>query len=1047
MKKFYLLVLLSVLFSTAVFAQRTITGTVTGGGEPVIGGAVKVVGATVATVTDFDGKYTIKVPTNYTTLEFSYLGYKTVQKVLDASNVVDVDLEEDAIGLDEVVVTALNIPRKEKTVGYATQDLDGGAFTKAREANVVNSLSGKVAGVNITNSSGAVGASTRITLRGAMSITGSNEPLFVVDGVPIDNKNYGTAGDGGGFDMPNGIADLNPDDIASISVLKGPAASALYGSRGGNGAILITTKKGSGLGKRGFGVSLNSSTTFENPLVLPNFQNSYGQGPDDEYFYWENGSTDDGGVDESWGPPLDVGLEFTQWNSQLNDGKPLPWISVPNNIRDFYDTGMTTSNSIGFTGNNDLISYRLSLGAMNQKGIVPNTDYNRYNVGGNTDFNISSKIKAGISVNYSKALSNNLPTGGYDNENPVQQMIWSGRNVDFSLLEDYENLPLAPVGTAAEGTPLNWNNVFQNNPYWVLHTNLNQLDKDRLIGNVYASWSITKNLTLTAKTGADHWSSLVTERKAIGSNEFQNGYYREIGRRFTERNSDFLLTYKRDVSPDFSFTLSGGGNAMKTNYRFLSGEAPQLELPNLYNLQNIKAGSTPVLINEVQEFAINSLYGLAQLGFRDAIFLDLTGRNDWASVAALDNNSFFYPSAALSVIWTDLFEMDKKTFSFFKTRVSWARTGSMGPLTAYDTQQVYDFRDASFGTLPLAYDPDLLKNPNITPEFTNAFEAGFDVRLLQNKIRLDFTYYNQGGRDLIVPVEVSAASGYIKAYQNIADINNKGVEIKLGLTPVKNDDFTWDINLNWAKNTSEVVSLGDAESLILGGQWNMTLEARKGQPYGVIVGSYFARDENGNIIHADGLPQQAEGTKVLGNIQPKFTGGLGMDFRYKQISAGFLIDGKIGGSIYSMTNAWGRYSGVLAETIIGREGGIVGDGVMNVGTSDSPNYAPNNVVVTAESYNKAAYGNDIVEGSVFDASFIKLRQIVVGYQLPDKWFNKNIFNGASISLVGRNLAFLHRNAPHIDPETGFSSKIAEQGQEFGQLPSTRSIGFNLNFNF
>ncbi|HNI44490.1 MAG TPA: SusC/RagA family TonB-linked outer membrane protein, partial [Chitinophagales bacterium] len=751
--------LLSVLFSTAVFAQRTITGTVTGGGEPVIGGAVKVVGATVATVTDFDGKYTIKVPTNYTTLEFSYLGYKTVQKVLDASNVVDVDLEEDAIGLDEVVVTALNIPRKEKTVGYATQDLDGGAFTKAREANVVNSLSGKVAGVNITNSSGAVGASTRITLRGAMSITGSNEPLFVVDGVPIDNKNYGTAGDGGGFDMPNGIADLNPDDIASISVLKGPAASALYGSRGGNGAILITTKKGSGLGKRGFGVSLNSSTTFENPLVLPNFQNSYGQGPDDEYFYWENGSTDDGGVDESWGPPLDVGLEFTQWNSQLNDGKPLPWISVPNNIRDFYDTGMTTSNSIGFTGNNDLISYRLSLGAMNQKGIVPNTDYNRYNVGGNTDFNISSKIKAGISVNYSKALSNNLPTGGYDNENPVQQMIWSGRNVDFSLLEDYENLPLAPVGTAAEGTPLNWNNVFQNNPYWVLHTNLNQLDKDRLIGNVYASWSITKNLTLTAKTGADHWSSLVTERKAIGSNEFQNGYYREIGRRFTERNSDFLLTYKRDVSPDFSFTLSGGGNAMKTNYRFLSGEAPQLELPNLYNLQNIKAGSTPVLINEVQEFAINSLYGLAQLGFRDAIFLDLTGRNDWASVAALDNNSFFYPSAALSVIWTDLFEMDKKTFSFFKTRVSWARTGSMGPLTAYDTQQVYDFRDASFGTLPLAYDPDLLKNPNITPEFTNAFEAGFDVRLLQNKIRLDFTYYNQGGRDLIVPVEVSAASG------------------------------------------------------------------------------------------------------------------------------------------------------------------------------------------------------------------------------------------------------------------------------------------------
>jgi len=1050
MKKIFLLILFATIASGQLFAQRMITGQVTDAntGDPMIGVNVLIEGTTTGTVTDLDGKYSLQVPSGSNALTFSFVGYEPQSVSLSgSSNVVDVALKEGEV-LDEVVVTALGITKAQKAVGYATQELDGGNFVKAREPNLINSLSGQVAGVQINNSSGAVGASSRIVLRGASSITGTSSPLFVVDGIPIDNTNYSTAGDGGGFDMPNGVADINPDDIASITVLKGPNAAALYGLRASNGVIVITTKKGTAGGKRGFGVSFNSSTTFEKPLVLPDFQNSYGQGPDPNFFEWYNGSTDDGGVDESWGPPLDVGLEFTQWNSYAHDGKPLPWVSQPDNIKDFYDTGVTNNNNISFTGGNNLLGYRLSLGTMNQKGIVPNTDYTRYNVSGGTDFNISSRVKAGLTINYTKSKSDNLPTGGYDNENPVQQMIWSGRNVDFSLLKDYENLPLSPVGTAAEGTPLNWNTVFQNNPYWVLDNNLNKLNKDRIIGNVNFSYKITDFLTLSAKTGTDYWSSLVTEQKAIGSNEFQEGYYREISRTYTETNSDVLLSFNKRVANDIvELSASIGANRMDRKYHILTGEAPQLELPNLYNLANIKSGVPVVLTNKREENRINSVYGFAQIGIKDAIYLDLTGRNDWASVLPVDNNSFFYPSATLSVVVTDLLDMNSDILSFAKVRGGWAKVGGVGVLNPYSLQQVFQFREDGWGNTSLPFNPQQLNNPNLISETTSGIELGADLRFFKNRLRIDATYYNQTSEDLIVPVEVSASSGYIFALQNIGEMSNKGVELQLGATIVKTKDFTFDASINWAKNNNEVVSLGGLEALTLGGQWNVTLQAREGMPYGVLFGPGYLRSPDGQIIHVNGLPQVDPTYKVLGDIQPDWTGGLNLNFKYKFVSLSTLFDAKKGGSIYSMTTTWGRYAGVLQETLIGRETGIVGDGVMNIGASDSPNYVTNDIVVRAESYNKAAYSNAVAEGSVFDASFVKLRQVVLTFDLPNKWFDRNIFQGASIGFVGRNLAILHRNAPHIDPETGFSSNTSEQGQEFGQLPSTRSVGFNLNFNF
>ncbi|MCC7222817.1 MAG: SusC/RagA family TonB-linked outer membrane protein [Chitinophagales bacterium] len=1056
MKKNYLFTLLTMLLcllTTAAFAQRTITGTVSdGNGEALIGATVQSVGGTGAATTDLDGKYSISVSKETTALLFSYVGFDNETVTLGTSNTIDVSLRDAGL-LDEVVI--MGIPRSAESAGYATQKLDGDGLIKAREPNLINAISGKIAGVQITSSSGSVGASSRLVVRGAASITGSTDPLYVVDGVPLDNRNLGTAGDGsavdgGGFDLPNGIADINPDDIKDITVLKGPNAAALYGIRAANGVVLITTKSGKA-GQKGFGVSFNSSTTFETPLVLPDFQNSYGQGPDPNYFYWENGSTDDGGVDESWGPPLDAGLSFTQWESFIDPtspdyGKPLPWVSHPNNIRDFYDTGITSNNNISFNGGAKGVGYRLSLGLMNQKGMVPNTEYKRYNVGANTNFDISSRLKAGVSANYAKATSGNLPTVGYDSENPVQQMIWSGRNVDFNKLRDWENLPLAPAGTAAEGTPLNWNTVFQNNPYWVLANNLNKYNKDRLFGNVNLAYRITDDLSITAKTGADTWSSLASEQKAVGSNEYQEGYYTEIARTFMETNSDVLLSYKKQLSPDFDFSINLGGNMMKSKTRLLVGTAAQLELPGVYNLGNVKSGTSPSLTNVIRNWAINSIYGTGQIAFKDALYLDFTGRNDWSSLLPLENNSFFYPSVTLSAVLSDLWTMPSG-IDYLKVRGGWAKVGSTGALAAYETAQTFDFRADPFGTVLLPFNPAQLNNPNIGPEFTTGTEYGIEAKFFDRRLRFDFTYYDQTSKDLIVPVEVSASSGYITSLDNVGIMNNKGIELQLGLTAVKTQDFSLDFTFNFAKNNNIVESLGGLTALNLGGQWNVNLQAREDMPYGVLFGPGYLRDDSGEIIHVNGIPQRDPTNKVLGNIQPDFTGGVGVDLAYKGFSINGLVDFRKGSDIYSMTSTWGRYSGVLQETIFGRETGIVGTGVKNIGTATEPNYVTNDVVVGAETYNKAAYSNAVAEGSVFDASFVKLRQLMLTYQLPNNWFGKSVFQGASISLVGRNLAILHRNAPHIDPETGFSSQNAEQGQEFGQLPSARSIGFNLNFNF
>ncbi|MEQ8582076.1 MAG: SusC/RagA family TonB-linked outer membrane protein [Marinoscillum sp.] len=1055
MKRILLLsFMLTFVFAFSALAQRTVSGTVTsaedGSGIPGVNVVLK--GTTTGTTSDLDGNYRLSVPEEGGTLVFSFVGLEPKEVEIGARSVIDVGMSSDVQQLTEVVVTALGIERQEKSLTYAVQDVKGDGLTQARETNIVNSLSGQVAGVQVTSSSGTPGASSRVVLRGASTISGSNQPLFVVDGVPIDNSNFGTAGNGGGYDLPNGAASLNPDDVESISVLKGPVAAALYGNRGANGVILVTTKTGKG--KKGLGVSVNSSTMFQTPLRLQDFQNSYGQGASNTYFEFVNGQSGYGdGVDESWGAPLDVGLEFVQWSDYKDDGttsSPSPWKSYPNNIKDFYETGVQLSNNVAIAGSDGDNAFRLSATNMNQTGMVPNTDFNRWNINSSASLRLLEGLEASFSANYIKEHADNLASIGYTNDNPVQQMIWSGRNVDLPALKDYKNLPLSPEGTAAAGTPLNWNTVFQNNPYWGQDVNLQGYDKDRLIGNVKLAYQFNDWLSAYVRTGIDNWDMRNSNIKAIGTNSASDGFYSDQVRRFTEINHFYMVTANKTFG-DFGVAVSVGGNNMIQEYTRHYVGVPALELPGLYNVSNLKSGSTPTLINTFEAEKINSLLGTAQLSFRDFVFLDISGRNDWWSVLPKADNSYFYPSASLSFVLTDMLDIYSNALPYLKVRAGWSKVGSSGGLDPYELQQLYSFRTTPYGSVSLAYNPATLNNPNIKPETTTGIEIGLAAKFFDGRISLDATYYDQTSEDLIVEVEVSPTSGYQAAFDNIGLIENKGIELQLGATIVDTKDFSAGLNLNFATYNNDVITVnnidGDEGAIVLGGQWNVDLQAREGHPYGVLFGPGYLKDEDGNIVHVNGRPQIDPTYRVLGDIQPDWTGGIAVNLRYKGLSLSSLFDAKWGGDIYTMTTTWGRYAGVLAETLKGREEGIVGKGVMQSGTDTdgNPIYVPNNIVVTAETYNKAAFSNGVAEGSVFDASYIKLRQVTLNWKLPSQWFTNVPFKDVNVALVGRNLALLYSKVPHIDPESGFSNSDAQQGQEFGQLPSARSMGFNINF--
>jgi TonB-linked SusC/RagA family outer membrane protein len=921
----------------------------------------------------------------------------------------------------------------------------GSTLSDARETNLVNALSGRIAGVQVTNSSGTVGSSSRIVLRGVSSLSSSNDPLFVVDGIPFDNTSNGNSDSGGGRDLPNGVASINPDDIESVTVLKGPTAAALYGIRASKGVIIITTKTGKN--QKGLGVTFNSNTTFSNPLVLPSFQNSYGQsGATPNFFQYTDGGLTDvaaDGTDESWGAPLDKGLSFVQWDSYKNGGAPKPWISHPNNVKNFYDTGVAQTNTLSLTGGNEFSNFRFSVGNSNEKGMVPFTNFNKFNVSGNGNLKFG-KFTGGITFGYYNDKSTNLPTSGYDSNNVASQFIWAARNVNYTDLKDWRNLPKNLIGPVV-GTPINWNNNYNNNPYWILENNTNTFEKDRVNGAFNLGYEFSKSFKWTGKVMLDNFSERTTGREAVGSQTNFNGSFYEQDRKYKEINAEMLFTYNKNISEDIGFNVNLGGNQLKRIQSSVFGSIVALELPGLYNLSNNKAGSVPQYGNSYQEQKINSVFGFGQLSYKSYFYLDFTGRNDWVSVLPNKNNSFFYPSVNGSLVLSDIFKTSSAGLQLLKLRGGWAKVGGLGAITPYRINRTFALDLNGFGTQ--ANLPNDVFNPNSKPEATIGKEIGLDATAFNNRLRFAATYYDQNGIDLLLPLEVSRTTGYTRKWSNDANVTNKGIEISLGGTLVKSDDFSFDVDLNFARNRNKVVSLGEVESqLVSTNAFGLQLVNRVGNQTGDLFGAGFLRDSaSGEVIYENGLPVVDVGNpKVLGNVTPDWTGGANFAIRYKGFDLNTLIDAKIGGDIYSQSYTWGRYAGTLAETIIGRETGVVGNGVMADGNGG---YVKNNVVINAKDFNQRTYNQNVYESSIFDASFVKWRQLVIGYSLPAKWLRGTFIKEFKISAIARNLAIIYKKVPHIDPESAFSSSNANQGQEFGQLPSARTIGFNVNIKF
>ncbi|RAJ80061.1 TonB-linked SusC/RagA family outer membrane protein [Chitinophaga dinghuensis] len=1020
--------------------------------QRIPGAVIRVKGSSSGAQTDADGRFAINAHEK-DTLQVFYLGFEPAFVVVGSNHVINISLESTNRKLDEVVVTALGISREKKSLGYAVQELKSKDISEAKETNLVNALSGKIAGVQVTNSQGNMGSS-RIVIRGETSIAGNNQPLFVLDGVPVDNSQLGV---GTGRDFANAISDINPDDIAAISVLKGPNAAALYGSRASGGVIVIKTKTGKDT-KGGLGVTVNSGATFEKVLILPDFQNSYGQGTGGQFSYKDGkgGGLNDG-VDESWGPKMD-GRLIPQF---FSNGEAVPFVAHPNNVKDFYVTGYTLNNGLSVGGSSEKIDYRFSYNNTKQVGILPNTGISRNTFVASNTFRLTPKLTLSTYANYIRSAADNLPgVDGKRGNSVTLQFIWFGRQVDIEKLKNYKN---------PDGTDYNWNHSYYSNPYWIQNENTVGMLRNRFLGNARLSYEIQPWLTAAFRIGTDYYQDRRKYRVAYYTNGTPFGSYTEDAYAVNETNGEFTLNAKKKLGSNFDIDVLAGGNLRTNQYEQNYQQAPRLAIKGVYTLNNSR--DPLVSTSYLSRQKVYSAFASAQVGYHNYAFVNLTARNDWSSTLPV---SYFYPSVNASLVLSEAFHLQSNVLSLLKVRGGWAQVGK--DTDPYLQVNTYPF-NTPFGSQPLLTVSDKYLSKNIKPEITTSTELGVEAGFFKNRAKIDVTYYNTTSRNQILLADVSGSTGYLKKLLNSGELKNHGVEVQLGLTPIiTRSGFRWDVNVNYARNVSEVVSLdndGFLNSYVLGSSGNIQVIATKGQRYGALFGSAFARDAQGRVlVNADGRPQTDPTQRVLGYFTPKWTGSINNAFSFKGFNLSFLIDTKQGGSIWSGTNSTGMRTGVLAATMPGRDqehGGLpyYNDGTKNVQLPSHDATAPNGAVVKhdgiifdgytadgkkntavlpAMDYYKAVYSSSLSETSIYDASFIKLREVRLGYTLPQTIVNKWGLQSVNIALVARNLGYLSKHAPNIDPETAFNTGNG-QGLETLQIPTTRSFGFNLNVSF
>ncbi len=1034
---------------------------------PLPGASVVVKGSTNGIATDFDGNFTIELPKGNETLTISYIGYVTLEFDTTGKTSAEITLQPDAESLDEVVVTALGIKREAKKLAYAVQKVSGDELSKAKETNVVNALSGKMAGVQVTGGNSGVGSSSQITIRGENSLNPSpnaNSPLFVVDGIPINN-NVSSVGSEGNMevDFGNGAMDINPDDVETMTVLKGPSATALYGSRGSNGVVLITTK--SGKNTKGIGVSYTNNSSYETLLTLPKYQNEYGQGSNGQFAFGDGGQNRSitGGindhVDESWGPALN-GQLIAQHDSPTSSGlragdvnvRPrnadgtfadniiaTPFVAQPDNIRDFFRTGFTMSNNIALTGSDDHGNFRVSFTDLQSEGVVPNTNFKRRTYAVNGSYNLTDWLKVTGSMNYVNSNSRNRPNNSYGTENIMYLWIWFGRHINMNSLKDYWQPGLEGV------QQYNYNYNYHDNPYFTVFENTNAFNKDRVITNMRTDVKLAKGLDFMFRTGFDYSNEKDMRKRAYSTQRFPNGQYREDYIYAYEQNTDFLLSYNTTLNEDIDLGVSFGGNhrSAKNSYQRIS--ANSLSIPGIYNFGNAAEPLTSSDVDSKKE--VNSLYAFANFAYKDYLFLDVTGRNDWSSTLPSSNWSYFYPSVGASAIISDMFEMPDYV-SFLKLRAGWASVGNdTDPYNLYPT---YGFGTA-FNGFSRVNSPSELRLPDLKPERTNSFEIGADLRFLDNRLGIDLAAYKSMTKNQILSLPVSNTSGYERKVINAGEVENKGLEITLSGSPVRTDNFNWFTNINFTINRGKVNALAEDLDFYEIKDNYLIVGAEVGERMGDLYGTGFevVTDKNSEyygqwIIDAgSGLPVRSNELRNLGNYNPDFMVGFQNSFSYKNLSLGILFDWRQGGVYHSRTVAIGGTTGMLDFTVPGRETGIVAEGVIDNGNGT---YTPNTQNVSASNYYSHVYSRSNEQSSMFDATYVKLREIKLSYNLKGL-VEKLPIRSANISLVGRNLALWTEN-DHVDPETiSFSGGTVVPGVEDMALPSTRSFGLNLNVEF
>ena len=1041
---------------TAMVAQeKTVTGAVTSSGDGMTLPGVNVIikGTNQGTVTDMDGKYSINV-SETATLLFSSVGFASKEVVVGNQTQINISLQEDLESLDEVVVTALGISREKKSLGYATQEVDGDDLNLTNEQNVLGSLSGRVAGVQVTGASGAsMGGTQKIKIRGVNSIGGGDQPLIVVDGTPISNANFSGNDQA---DFGNLGQDVNPSDIASVNVLKGPAASALYGIRGQYGVIMITTKKG----KKGISVQLNSSFSVERAGNFMPLQNLYGGGSSQSWRTLSNGDKYvDLSVDESWGPKMDgtpVRQVFSFYPQDSEYGQLTPFDSHPDNIKDYYETGYNINNGVSVSGGNENSTFRLSLNDTRIEGVEPNTHLNRNNLGLNASLDLTDKLVVSTNINYA---TNNAQRPSQGSEYGTGYFVqWFQRNLDMNRMKNYKyedgtflhwNLrrPDATTGEIEDLSPLYWDN-----PYFNAYENTSNDNRDRFFGNVGLTYKVLPELELSAFIRSDMFTQNIESRTAFGGKrlpaysvgKFQN----------KEMNYEFLAQYNKKFG-ELSLNATLGGNIYDRRYSYLSmSTVGGLSAPGFFNIDaSIDRPNTTSYLLRKQ---IRSGFGMVSVGYRDTYYLDASIRNDNSSALPEANNSYWYPSLSGSFVFSQLLDWD--TLSFGKIRGSYAKAGS--DLDPYQTTESFGVGTVYGGT-NTSFVPDNLNNPTIEPSFAHSYEAGMELRFFKNRLGFDFTYYEQKNKNQIISLDVSGASGYSSSTINAGLIENKGIELTINAKPIQTDFITWDATFNINRNRSMVVELAPGIDVYTYASTTYSsvssyLNSYVGQPFGSLIGQAYQRDPaSGKILlGTDNMPLFTDATHNFGSVLPDFNGGLQNTIRIGQFDISAMIDFQSGGQFFSRSKMLAVRTGQDPLTVAINDNGQNvrdpledGGGVKISGISAETGEEVSDYV-DARSYYRNVLGRRIYEEWLYDASYIKLREVRLGYTLSENLLKSLPFKSVGIALIARNPAMIWQNAPKgIDPSEISTGSQSISWYESGQLVSVRSYGINLNITF